>query len=134
MNHVWIAIIYTNIPISFYTFRKQSLGVYTCKNHLVRLSVRAIVSGPYLFMENHWKFLLHTNIAYDPKVCLDFEPWSFWQAQCHWKEEKKIYIVSAFYSSYEDTLDVPTSHKYCLWPEGVSWTLTKFRCANLRSL
>lgn len=35
-----------------------------------------------------------------------------------------------FYPSYRETLEAPTSHKDCLWPEDISWThdqLCKFK-------
>lgn len=56
---------------------KQSLeeGVLIVnRNHLVRLSVCAIKSSPYLSLEEHWKFSLHTiaKIGYD-LVCHDFD-------------------------------------------------------------
>ena len=57
-------------------------------------------------MEKHWKFLLHTKIAYDLRVCHDLDPRSFGQGQSHWQK-----FVSGQYVSYGETLKVPTSHK-----------------------
>lgn len=39
-------------------------------------------------------FLLHTKIADHLKVCHDFDPWSFEQAQCHWKEKLHKFVRS----------------------------------------
>lgn len=63
-----------------------------------------------LLMEKHWTFLLHIKIAYDLRVCHDFDPRSFWQVQGHWKKKVQKF-VSGLYLSYGETLDVPTLHK-----------------------
>ena len=45
-------------------------------------------------MEKHWKFLLHTKIAYDLRVCHDLDPRSFGQGQGHWQKKCKIRVRS----------------------------------------
>ena len=61
----------------------------------------------------HFKFLLHTKIAYDMRVYHDLDPRSFGQGQVHYQEKCKILF-------YGETLEVLTSYKYCLLPEGLS--------------
>lgn len=56
-----------------------------------------VVSTPYHFLEKHWKFLLLTYIVYNLKVCYDFVPSLFWQAQLRWFEEKDSSLVYALY-------------------------------------
>lgn len=118
------------------------------RNHLVRPSVRpsfyVIVSGPYIFIEKHRKFLLYIKIFYNLMACHDFDPWSFGQFYGHWKDKCKIPFRSISFlwnhiksflkiylflclkirvrciTFYEETLKIHTSHKDCFLPEGVS--------------
>lgn len=57
------------------------------RNHLVhlihtsvRLSVKLCSHVRFIFLS--WR----TKIAYDQRLCHDFDPKSFWQVQGHWKE------------------------------------------------
>lgn len=56
-------------------------------------------------MEEHWKFLLHTNVSYN------LDPRSFWQGQ----------LAEILF-------------KYCLWPEGMSRFWPKVIQSKSRSL
>lgn len=60
-------------------------------------SKSAFVSGLFSFLcrnKKDWKFLPHTNIAYDLRMCHEFDPGSFWQVQGHL--EKKFIICDCF--------------------------------------
>lgn len=67
------------------------------RNHLVCLSVQ-YYSVHIFLMEKLWKFLLHTKIAYELRVCRDLDPklYAIWQVQGHWKE--KFIICVCFIS------------------------------------
>lgn len=55
----------------------------------------AIVFGPYPSYRKLWKSLLHTNIAYDTRMChgfFFFYQRSFEQIQGHWREKWTIYL------------------------------------------
>lgn len=64
----------------------------------VRPSVFAIVSIHIFLVEKHWRFLLHTKITYDIRMCHDFIPMSFELVQCQWKEKCKIRVRSVSFS------------------------------------
>lgn len=91
-------------------------GVY--RNHLVCPFVCAIVFGPVFYYVENWKFLHHKKIAYDPRVCHDFDARSFGQVQCHWEEKCKIRFrsISFLWRKNWFFFFTPT----VLWPEGVS--------------
>ena len=55
----------------------------------VRLSLQNSSPVHIFLMEKHWKFLLHTKIAYDLRVCHDLDPRSFGQGQGHWQKKCK---------------------------------------------
>lgn len=62
-------------------------------------------------------FLIQTKIAYDIRVCYDFDLRSFKQVQGHWKEKWNNFFQSIISVSYGETLDVPTLLKDCLWSD-----------------
>ena len=79
------------------------------KNHLVRPYV---MSGLYLSDgETLEVFLLYINITHYLTKRHDLNPRSFGQSKGHWQEKCKI--------CFRSTLEFLTSHKDCLWPEGV---------------
>lgn len=52
----------------------------------------------------HWKFLIHTKIAYDKKVRHGLDSRSFGQGQGHFQKKCNIRVWSIFF--YEETLEV----------------------------
>lgn len=71
-----------------------------CRNCLVCLSICLSVQLCLVHIcltEEHWKFLLYTMIALDPRVSYNFDPRTFWQGQGHWKEREHnsclVYIL-----------------------------------------
>lgn len=74
--------------------------------------------GPYI-SNQHEKFLLHTEIVYDHRWSFEFDTRSCEQVQDYLKKNCKIRVRSKPLN--EHTLDVLTSYKDCLSPEGVSW-------------
>ena len=93
----WTIIISHAVLVFFYTPWKWSLMGYIGITLSIRPSVcEKFVSGPYFFLgggQKNWKFLLHTKIAEDQRVCHDLHSGSFWQGQSHWQEKSKICVL-----------------------------------------
>lgn len=108
---------------------------YLCRNHLVHPSVclsNHHSSPVHIFhMKKRLTFLFHIKIAYDLRVCHDFDQRSFEQVQGHQKEKcKNLNSVHIF---YRETLQVLTLQKDCLWLRGVSWFRPKFKINGRKS-
>lgn len=76
------------------------------------------VSGLYLSRGETLDVLISLKIAYDLRVRHDFDPMPILIEQVIGKKE--VTIRSGLYLSYEESLDISTSHKDCFPPEGVS--------------
>lgn len=76
------------------------------------------MSGPFFYHVQNWKFLHHKKIAYDPRVCHDFDPRSFGQVQCHLEEKCKIRFRSIsflgrkieFFSTHQECYGLKVCH------------------------
>lgn len=78
-----------------------------------RLSISAVIK------KKHWKFLHHTQIADDLKVCHDFDPKSLGMLQVTGRKSCIIRVQSILF--HGETFEVSTSHRDCLLPGGVIW-------------
>lgn len=72
--------------------RTLKFSMVLSQGHLGKFRVTGMISDKfmscsYLFMEKDWKFLLHTKIVYDLKMCHNFISKLLGHVQCHWKEK-----------------------------------------------
>lgn len=58
--------------------RDTSFTIYFANN--VEFSIKANLEAGML------QFFIHTMVAFDLRMCHDFNPKSFWQVQGHWKK------------------------------------------------
>lgn len=82
-----------------------------------KMCVRSI---SFFWREKYWRFLPHTKVTFDLRLCHDFDLMSFEQVKGDWK--KKFIILAGPYLSNGEALAIPNSHRDCLWPKNISWT------------
>lgn len=93
-----------------YLYLMKVKGVYS--NQLVCPFVWAIWFGPFLYYIENWKFLHHQNIAFDPRVCHNFDPRSFGKVQGLREEKCRIRFRSISFFIEKDCYDLKVCHYY----------------------
>lgn len=78
--------------ILYYVFiSSQAVIINSVSSRSLKGKLQKFVSGLFFLIKNQWKFILYTEIAYDLRICNDFDPkW--------WSLEGKVQYLSRVYS------------------------------------
>lgn len=98
------------------------LNIYFIYVYLYLMKVKGVYSNqlvcPFFYYVENWKFLHHRKIAFDPRVCHEFDPRSLGQVQGLREEKSRIRFRSI--SFLWRNIGVFFFTPRLLWPEGVS--------------